>query len=239
MGKVIEIKECKGANYIDIDKLKNFQGNLKELTEDNYKKLRGQILKYGFRMPVFIWRDNILDGHQRIFVIRKLMEEGYKLSGKIPTVELFAENEKDAKRMILAINFTAGKVTADGLYEFTETNGLNFENDVYKSLDFAGFDMEAFSVGYYKDIDFKRGMEPGSDEFSNIIDKFEGVGKAGKTEKNENWFYIEFYKDDKKFKELMEVLAPYMLGKSKHELSGKYFYELIKKFGGKVNDKKG
>ena len=62
-------------------------------------------------------------------------------------------------------------------------------------------------------------------EFDDLIDKYKD--EKGKSDKNEQWFYVEFYKDPDKFKELQELLSQYIV-EGKHELDGDWFYNLIK-----------
>jgi len=65
--KVIQIK-CKGADTLPIDRILEFQNDLKTLSKDNEKKLRNSILKFGFIAPFFVWDNQgewkLLDGHQ-------------------------------------------------------------------------------------------------------------------------------------------------------------------------------
>jgi len=150
MKKVINI-DCEGTAYLDIDELKNFQGNLKELHEDDYNKLKESILSEGFKFPVFIWGKNIIDGHGRIFVVRKLMSEGYKLSGKIPVIKINAKNEKQAKKLILLLNSKYQKITKQGLYEFIEESGLDFDElknqIIIPEINLAYFENEFYKEG--------------------------------------------------------------------------------------------
>ena len=68
------------TEMLDIEKLQPFQGNLKDLSEANYKKLRKQILDNGFAEPFSVWENEgnvyILNGHQRHREIVKMKEEG-------------------------------------------------------------------------------------------------------------------------------------------------------------------
>ena len=64
-------------------------------------------------------------------------------------------------------------------------------------------------------------------EFTEIKDKFKI--KKGQTKKNENWYYIEYYLMEDEWKELWETLKPFIIGQSKHEISNKWFYDLIMK----------
>jgi len=148
--KKIDIK-CKGTGLIDIETLKMFQGNLKELSEQNYEKLKNSILNYGFRIPIFIWKDNIIDGHQRVFVLTKLKKEKYEVP-MIPVVEIQAENEDEAKKILLLINSTFGRITYDGLYEFVQSMESIDTNKFLEEVDLANINMELFQAGYF-DLD--------------------------------------------------------------------------------------
>lgn len=57
---------CDAPTTMPIDQLEAFQGDLKQITEEELGKLKAGILKYGFSFPVFVWRKKILDGHQRV-----------------------------------------------------------------------------------------------------------------------------------------------------------------------------
>lgn len=145
--KIIQIK-CKGTNSININQLKDFQGNLKELRESEYNKLKNSIIKNGFRIPVFVWNNNLLDGHQRIFTIKKMCENGYELKEKIPVIEIEAKDKKEAKELLLLINSRYAKITNEGLYEYLETNELNFDN-LKLELDLPEIDLDDFNANFY------------------------------------------------------------------------------------------
>lgn len=153
MQKEILIK-CKGTSSIGINQLKDFQGNLKESREPEYEKLKKSIIKNGFRIPIFVWKDNLLDGHQRIFTIKKMCENGYELKEKIPVVEIEAKDKKEAKKLLLLINSRYAHITEDGLYEYIETNKLNFD-DLKLELDLPEIDLDNFSANFYDDIEIK------------------------------------------------------------------------------------
>ena len=98
--------EPKGRlDRVSLDEIEEFQGGLKSLSETEYGKLKQSIAEKGFIVPCFAWRNGsskwkLLDGHQRVRVIRK---EGWQIDGGIPVVEVVAENERDAKEKLLAI----------------------------------------------------------------------------------------------------------------------------------------
>ena len=143
-----EIKiTCRGQKYLSIDQLKTFQGDLKELSEDEFEKLKRSILKYGFSFPVFVWQDYMLDGHQRIFVVGKLVkEEGYAI-GDIPVVEIDAKNKTEAAEKLLVLNSHYAKITEDGLLGFVSEMDLDFENFA-GDLNLPDFDMDNFLKKY-------------------------------------------------------------------------------------------
>lgn len=118
---------CKGSAYIPIDQLLNFQGNLKKLENSEFEKLKRSIEKYGFSFPVFVWKNNILDGHQRIFVVRKMLEDGHTIDD-IPVVEIEAKNKKEAAEKLLLLNSQYGKITDIGFDDFINDYDLDITN---------------------------------------------------------------------------------------------------------------
>ena len=128
---------CQGADLLPIAELQQFQGNLKSLSEKEYKKLRSSIERHGFAFPVFVWDDNgvknIIDGHQRIFVVKKMVEEGWILTdGVLPIVWIEAKDKKEAKEKILLSASQYGKIDISDLYEFIEFEQL--DQDALKAV---------------------------------------------------------------------------------------------------------
>jgi len=117
--------------------------------ESEYRKLRKSIEKYGFRFPIFVWGNMILDGHQRMLVIKKMVSEGWSV-GDIPVVEVEAENEKEAKKLVLLISSRYGHVTDEGLYEFIITSELNFD-ELKKEIDLPEINFKQFEQSYFTD----------------------------------------------------------------------------------------
>lgn len=142
---------CSGTKYLHIDELKAFQGNLKELKKPEYQKLWHAIETKGFRFPVFLWQDHdfILDGHQRIFVLKDMLKAGFSI-GDIPCVEIQAESEKEAKELVLLISSRYGKITDEGVYEFISTAGIDFES-LKRDIDFPEINLDRFELSYFKD----------------------------------------------------------------------------------------
>lgn len=101
-----------------ISELSATQGDLKFLSEDNYNKLKRNIEKHGFDIPVTVWVDSqgekwLLDGHQRKHVLET---EGW--DDPIPYLVIKAPNMKTAAERLLQITSQYGTVTREGLDEF-------------------------------------------------------------------------------------------------------------------------
>jgi len=144
---------CKGYATIELDKIHPMQGQLKELSEQNFQKLKNQILKHGFSAPFFIWQNAdgvkmITDGHQRYRVLTVLREEGYTIP-PLPYVEIEAKNEKEAAEKLLSFVSQYGKTTNDGLYEFMHE--FELDKDVFNNLEIPELNLEAFTEGYVED----------------------------------------------------------------------------------------
>jgi hypothetical protein len=125
--KEIEIK-CKGADYLSLDQLLEFQGRLKKISSSNKEKLRQSILKYGFSAPFFVWKNQgkyrLLDGHQRSVVLKKMRSEGFKIPD-LPVVYVQAKSKKEAKEKLLHITSQYGKFSKEGFFDFI--NDLDFK----------------------------------------------------------------------------------------------------------------
>jgi hypothetical protein len=133
----MEIKEikinCDAKHYASLDDFHELQGNLKDLTELNFNKLKLSILKYGFIAPLFAYKDTkgklfIMDAHQRVRVLKHLRDVDEYIVPQLPYNLIDAKNKREAKEMLLAINSRYGKMTAEGLYEFS--NEPNYEIDM-------------------------------------------------------------------------------------------------------------
>lgn len=113
------------------------QGDLKFLSEENYKKLKDRIEVRGFNMPVFVWIDkegvkHLLDGHQRKHVLET--EGWYE---PIPYMVIKADSLEQAAEILLEITSQYGTITQEGIDEFIATFQLP-EMDVLAHTSFDG-----------------------------------------------------------------------------------------------------
>lgn len=127
------IISCKGATTVSLAELNNLQGELKNLAEEDYVKLRNSIIEYGFSFPIFYWQDQegkkwIIDAHQRQRTLLKMQEEGYTIP-PLPADEILAKDKVEAKKKLLLLNSRYGKVTDTGMSDFlNETDSpIQFE----------------------------------------------------------------------------------------------------------------
>ncbi len=161
---------CRGATTADIAELREFQGNLKSLSERDYEKLKAMILDRGFSFPIAVWlRDSskfILDGHQRLRVLRQLREDGYDIP-PVPVDVIEAETFKEAKTKLLAAASQFGKVEGDGLYEFLTEADLEVD-EVIESMRLPEIDMGFFKEEFYGDSSWDTDLDSKSK-----IDKIE------------------------------------------------------------------
>lgn len=148
---VIPIKIKGDLRRVPWKSLKPFQGNLKEMSEDDAEKLRGSLLKFGWRFPIFVWKEKknnwIHDGHGRLNVLKKLLEEGYTI-GDIPVVDIQAKDKQEAGELLLALNSRFGKATPEGLYEFINEMGIDVETLL--DYDFPDIDIDDFVSEFFE-----------------------------------------------------------------------------------------
>lgn len=146
---------CTGETELPVQTLEEFQGNLKYLSEESYKKLRDNIEYHGFTSPVLLWRNPegknmILDGHQRLRVVRSMIDEGYECD-PIPVCFVDAENEYRAKNILLSFVSQYGKVESQGLYEFIHNNEIDV-NTMFDNFSIPGIEPDSFMAEYFADL---------------------------------------------------------------------------------------
>lgn len=118
---------------MSINQLTAIQGQLKILTEENYRRLRKELETVGFIEPVSIWENTtvdctlyILNGHQRVETLRRMALDGWSIP-QIPINWVEADDLEDAKRKVLALASQYGTVTKEGLSDFMADLNLTLE----------------------------------------------------------------------------------------------------------------
>jgi len=145
---------CTGTENISLDAFTELQGNLKELSNENYEKLKASLIKYGFCFPVFCWKDGktffTMDAHQRVKTLTKLRSEGYTIPD-LPTVYIEAKDKIEAKELLFQLNSNYGKMTQDGVYEFLNEPGFELLPEILNDVDLPEFDVDAFNQSFISD----------------------------------------------------------------------------------------
>lgn len=111
---------------LDYRQLKPLQGNLKSLSDTNYKKLKKSFKEKGLFVPMFVWRHDdemwLMDGHgrERLFEREKAIFVDAKGNEtyKVPCLVIDAKHLKDAKEKLLLITSQFQTMTQEGLDEF-------------------------------------------------------------------------------------------------------------------------
>ena len=143
---------CTAAVNIDLAKLTPLQGELKELSDVNFEKLKQSILKHGITFPFFVWQSNgenyILDGTQRDRVLKRMSDEGYEIP-LLPCALIQAKDRREAAEKILLISSQYGKMTNNSLEDFLAENDLDL-SELQNELELPSIDLE-----FFRDSDFQ------------------------------------------------------------------------------------
>lgn len=143
----IEIK-CKGAKTLDHKKMVPFQGELKDLSDQDYEKLKKNILELGFSEPISVWlksgKHYLLNGHQRHRAIIKMVKEGYKCP-PLPVNLIEAKDIKQAKKKVLSLTSQFGEMTKSGLEQFMIDADISFE-EIKESFRFPEISFDDFET---------------------------------------------------------------------------------------------
>ena len=103
-----------------------FQGSLKKRTESDIDALVSSIKNDGLLMPFVVWRHDgknlLLDGHGRRLALMRIAEADPDVSTQeFPVVYVDTETEEDARKALLQITSSYGKVSKWGVREFTKS----------------------------------------------------------------------------------------------------------------------
>lgn len=119
----LEVHNPDNLPLVSISHLLETQGNLKDLSESNYQKLKKSIVKHGFISPITVWWSGdsyyIIDGHQRKRVLGIEWPEA-----KVPVTQIPAKSLQEASEILLKIASQYGTVTQEGIDEYIATYEL-------------------------------------------------------------------------------------------------------------------
>lgn len=122
---MINIK-CSAPDKLKLSTLVPFQGELKKRTEKDVKALADSIMQDGLLMPFAVWQHNgqnyLLDGHGRLAALTDIaLVDNSVADQKMPVIIINADTEDEAKKALLQITSSYGKITKDGAIKFTKT----------------------------------------------------------------------------------------------------------------------
>lgn len=183
---------CDGQVYLGMDELVELQGELKSLSDEAYSRLKRSVLRFGFSFPVFYveldGKNYILDAHQRIRTLKRMMsEDGYTI-GKLPCSRIHAKDKIEAKEKLLALNSGYGRMETEGLHDFLKEDNIDIESieDYFNPTE---FDIEDYKIEFEFDdlmeeeevVADDSGKNDNSEEKkSNIDNDYKFVGKIKK-----------------------------------------------------------
>ena len=145
---------CETKDFLKLEDITPFQGGLKIREESDHEKVIKSIRKHGFSAPFYIWeKDGInycLDGHNRIESLQRLVASGEELP-PLPVVYVHCKDEADAKELLLKINSTYGKMTAESVKDFIGDLDIEIDDlalpDGFLDLNFEIDDIDAETKG--------------------------------------------------------------------------------------------
>jgi len=144
---------CDGQVYLGMDELVELQGELKSLSDEAYSRLKRSVLRFGFSFPVFYveldGKNYILDAHQRIRTLKRMMsEDGYTI-GKLPCSRIHAKDKIEAKEKLLALNSGYGRMETEGLHDFLKEDNIDIESieDYFNPTEFDIEDYKIITIG--------------------------------------------------------------------------------------------
>lgn len=116
---------CK--DFLRIEVLLPFQGELKTLSPAKLSNLKSNILNHGFTFPFAVWKSDgknfIIAGHQRHAALLSLQSDGYEIP-PLPYNEVKARSRKEAAQLVLADSKIYGELSLEGVKEFQRIHAL-------------------------------------------------------------------------------------------------------------------
>lgn len=113
-----------GAISVPLSKLRPIQGDLKELSNEDFVLLRTKILS-GVRFVLHIWKEKetddhwwIIDGHGRDIVFNHLVRNEQYEEPRVPCAVVKASNLEQAKRLVLDSSSTFHRIRPEGLRDY-------------------------------------------------------------------------------------------------------------------------
>uniref|UniRef100_A0A6M3IMQ3 ParB/Sulfiredoxin domain-containing protein n=1 Tax=viral metagenome TaxID=1070528 RepID=A0A6M3IMQ3_9ZZZZ len=112
--KVINSSNLPTTSYKN---LKDFQGDLKIVTDESLNKMKQSIIINGIFVPKFVWFNEnkdmmIMDGHTTTKALGELERDGWVIP-EIPYCMIAAKNRTDASKKLLILNSQYGTINPE------------------------------------------------------------------------------------------------------------------------------
>lgn len=138
--KVIKIESVKWQE------LKQLQtDNFKELTKENYEKLKASLINNNFIMAFTIWEDKagakyIIDGVHRFKTLQLLKKEKYKVPEKLPAIFIDCKDKKEAVKYIYIYSSKYADITETGFSDMINKYKFDIQ-DLTNEIRFTEIDL--------------------------------------------------------------------------------------------------
>jgi len=153
------------TELIEWNDLEWLQGNLKDIPENSFNKLKESIKTNNFLMPFNVWEQNskvwVLDGHHRLKALQELEKEGNNIPKLLPANFIKCKNKKEASKLVLVYSSIYANVTEQGLTDFMFDSGLTIDD--LGMVDLPSLDIDNFEV-------------QGEDKVNDRIEDEEAIG---------------------------------------------------------------
>ena len=175
----MEIKvNCSGKENVFWEKVEDMQGPVKELPPERMQKLLNSLANYGFCEPLSVWKDPskegrivCLAGNQRLKALKKAKEMGWDIPDMLPASEIKANNELQAKKILLSLASQYGKFNQEASFTFIKDLKLDSYDDLLDTINFPEIDLSLDSF-----LNFNpKNLDNSEERPSDYLDKNKSV----------------------------------------------------------------
>lgn len=143
MEEAIVVIMCRGATTVTLDELSELH-HFKTTTDKHYAECRNSLTELGFSFPFFMWVDPTgkkwtVDGHRRLYTLKRMRDEGIPLPDSFPADLIFAKDKKEAAKKVVANESRYGDPNESDFADFLQENEIAFE-ELENFMDIPGID---------------------------------------------------------------------------------------------------
>jgi hypothetical protein len=163
---------------LPLDELNELQGDLKEMSLEDYEKFRALVIRDGVNFAMHVWKELqtvksskvfkwwIIDGTGRKRMFTKMRDmDGFTIP-PLPCVEIYAASMEEAKLQILSASSAFHKMTHQGLYEFSQ--GINLPVAKLEKYSLPHVDLPKYKAEFHHDPLAVTNPIEGEDDVPNV-----------------------------------------------------------------------